>query len=283
MVDIKYTQNLYTNEDKLKSVVHSLSLRDIDTVLDIGAGKGVITKELIKYCKNVIAYELDPNYFSILEKEFKDIPTVILKNENFLSSTLPSKEYKVFANIPFSLTSDIINKITSRESNLVEAYLFIQKESAQRFIGKPINTQISSILSSLFSFSILDEFKREDFNPIPNIDIVLLKIVKKEYPEKEFNLYRDFITYVFNQRNSHVLDTLKNLFTYEQLKHVRKYLNEKEYIKPSDIPSEYFLDIFQYFKNNGNRYQERVKGYYEKHSIQHSKREKVNRTRIGIR
>lgn len=68
MVDIKYTQNLYKNEENLKRIVESSNLHNNDIVIDIGAGKGVITQELAKHCDNVIAYELDPGYFGILEE-----------------------------------------------------------------------------------------------------------------------------------------------------------------------------------------------------------------------
>ena len=125
MVDIKYSQNLYTNGGNLRRIIDAINLNSFDTVIDIGAGKGVITQELVKHCDNVIAYELDPRYFDILEKLFKDNPNVILRKEDFLTSTLPNKKYKVFANIPFSLTSDIINKITDIDSRLVEAFLFV--------------------------------------------------------------------------------------------------------------------------------------------------------------
>ncbi len=280
MVDIKYTQNLYKNEENLKRIVESSNLHNNDIVIDIGAGKGVITQELAKHCDNVIAYELDPGYFGILEELFKDNPNVILKNEDFLTSTLQNKEYKVFANIPFSLTSDIINKITGIDSKLVEANLFVQKESSERYMGIFKNTQIAAILSSTYDLCVTEDFDRRDFNPRPNVDVVLLRITKKNNPEIEFKLYRDFITYIFNQMNGNVLDTLKKLFTFNQLKYIRDQLKRNGYNVPSDIPSEYYLDIFQYFKTNGMDYRKRVDGYYTKHINQHLGREKINRTRI---
>ncbi len=280
MINIKYTQNFYTNQKNLKRIIESINLHSCDTVIDIGAGEGVITKELVKHCDNVIAYELDPKYFDILEKNFKDNHTVVLRNEDFLTSTLPNKEYKVFANIPFSLTSDIINKITETDSKLVEAYLFVQKESAERYTGIYKNTQISTILSSSYNLIVTKNFDRRDFNPIPNVDIVLLRITKKNNPEKEFELYRDFITYVFNQINSSVLETFKKLFTFNQLKYIKENLKKNGYNIPSDIPSQYYLEIFKYFKANGVNYRKRVDGYYTKHINKHLGREKINRTRI---
>ena len=280
MVDIKYSQNLYTNEGNLRRIIDAINLNSFDTVIDIGAGKGVITQELVKHCDNVIAYELDPRYFDILEKLFKDNPNVILRKEDFLTSTLPNKKYKVFANIPFSLTSDIINKITDIDSRLVEAFLFVQKESSERYMGIFNNTQIATILSSTYDLCVIENFDRRDFNPIPNVDVVLLRITKKDNPETEVKLYRDFVTYIFNQMNGNVLDTLKKLFTFNQLKYIKKQLKRNDYNIPSDIPSEYYLEIFQHFKTNGLDYRKRVEGYYTKHINQHLGREKINRTRI---
>ncbi|HOV29701.1 MAG TPA: rRNA adenine dimethyltransferase family protein [Candidatus Dojkabacteria bacterium] len=280
MVDIKYTQNLYINKEKLREIIASINLFPSDIVIDIGAGTGAITKELVKHCNNVIAYELDLRYFNRLEGLFKDNHNVTLKNEDFLTSTLPNKEYKVFANIPFSLTSDIINKITDIDSKLVEANLFVQKESSDRYTGMYKNTQIATILSSIYDLCVTEDFDRKDFNPIPNVDIVLLRITKKDNPETEFELYRDFITYIFNQMNSNVLDTLKKLFTFNQLRYIRNQLKRNGYIVPSDISSEYYLEIFQYFKTNGLDYRKRVDGYYVKHIDQHQDRKKINRTRI---
>lgn len=280
MVDIKYTQNLYINEENLRRIIDAINLNSFDNVIDIGAGRGVITKELVKHCDNVIAYELDPKCSGILEELLKDNPNVVLKNENFLISTLPNKEYKIFANIPFSLTSDIVNKITDISSKLVEAYLFVQKESSERYLGILKNTQIATILSSTYDLCVMEDFDRRDFNPIPNVDVVLLRITKKDNPEIEFKLYRDFVTYIFNQMNGNVLDTLKKLFTSNQLKHIRAKLERNSYNVPSDIPSEYYLEIFQYFKTNGMDYRKRVDGYYTKHINQHIGREKVNRTRV---
>lgn len=280
MVGIKYSQNSYKNNEVLSELVKSANFSSEDIILDIGAGNGIITGELIKYTGKVIAYELDTALYDKLKKNFPSLSNTEIRNEDFLTTELPIENFKIFANIPFALTTDIINKITQTDSLLVEAYLFVQKESAERFIGVLKNTQISAILSSKFSLSIVEVFDRYDFEPIPNIDIVLLKISKKENPEKEFDLYRDFITYIFNQTNSSVIKTFKKLFTFNQLKHIKKYLNHNGYVKPSDIPSEYYLELFQYFKENGGNSKKRILNYYEKSLLQHSKREVIHRTRV---
>lgn len=279
MVDIKYTQNFYNNTSKISKLVSSIEIKENDIVLDVGAGKGILTNELGKYSKNVIAYELDSEYYEILKHTFHDRKNILLVNEDFTQVHLPKKPFKVFANIPFSLTADIVNKITSDESQLSEAYLFVQKESGDRFVGKPRNTQIATILSYRFNIEIIDSFQRGDFKPIPNVDIVLLKIVRKKNIDSEYLLFKDFVTYIFNQMEKDVFDTLKKLFTFNQLKYIKEELKKANYTVPSDLPKEYFFKIFQYFKTNGLDYRNKVIGYFRMHVFQHSKREKINRTR----
>ena len=280
MVDIKYSQNFYKNKDTLSRVIQSINISKKDIVLDIGAGSGNITKELAKYSDNVIAYELDSNLFNTLKENLEEFPNVKFRNEDFLITELPRKKFKVFSNIPFSVTSDIINKITNIKSNLDQAFLFVQKESANRYMGKPLNTQISTILSFKYSFSIIETFRKEDFKPVPNVDIVLLKVEKKDIQIKDYVLYRDFVTYVFNQRNSNVLNTFRKLFTFNQLKHIKMFLDKSGYTRPSHIPSDYYIEIFKHFKTNGRNYTTKVNHYYEKHLKQHIGREKRSRTSV---
>lgn len=279
MVDIRYSQNFYKNANHLKEMIKNASFSPNDIVLDIGAGNGVIAQELSKYTDNVTAFELDSRYFRELTENLSSLPIKFL-NDDFLLTKLPTKDFKIFSNIPFALTSEIINKITAIDSSLVEAYLFVQQEAADRFLGTPFNTQIATILGSRYTFSIVEELDRYDFNPVPSVDVVLLRIVKKRNPEIEFELYRDFVSYIFNQTNKLVIDTLKKIFTEKQMKYIKKYLFENGYDTPSEIPLGYYLEVFQYFKMNGDDYKKKVRGYYQRYTEQHSKREKVNRTRI---
>jgi 23S rRNA (adenine-N6)-dimethyltransferase len=197
-----------------------------------------------------------------------------------LSASLPKKDFKVFSNIPFSLTSDIVKKITDVNYNLKEAFLFVQKESAERFLGKPKNTQIATILSFMYETRIIMEFSKEDFKPVPKVEIVLLNFKRRNFKREDYRLYKDFITYIFNQRNICLLETFKNLFTYKQLGYIKRDLIRNKYLKPTDIQPEYYIKIFQNFKFNGDKYISRIDDYHFEHLNQHLGRQKVNRTRI---
>lgn len=265
MLDIKYSQNRYKNEEELENIISGINLSNQDTVLDIGAGSGGISKILSKYCKEVIAYELDKEIYERLKESLEEYTNVKVLNKDFLISGLPKKPFKIFSNIPFFDTSEIIRKITKSGSKLEEAYLFVQKEAGERYTGIPVNTQIACILNGRYTVDIFKELYREDFKPVPDIDIVILRIIKKDISILDFNLYRDFITYVFNQMNPNVLDTLKKVFTFKQVGYIKKYLKEKNWNIPSDISKEYYLEIFNEFVKNDERYISKVRGYYQRH------------------
>lgn len=278
MLDIKYSQNFYTNSKKLHQILENISFSKDDLILDIGAGNGFLTKELAKYSETVIAYELDSKYFQILKRELDQ--KIDIRNEDFLKAKLPQKSFKVFSNIPFTLTSAVISKLTNYDSFLEEAYLFVQKEAGDRYVGDMINTQIATVLNFKYEVSVVERFDSRDFSPVPNVEIVLLKIKKREGDIFDFNLFRDFVTYIFNQTNARVENTFEKIFTEKQMVYISKELKRNGYVKPSDIDKGYYIEIFKYFKMNGPKYLERVNGFYGKYSSKHFKREKVFRTRI---
>ena len=96
------SQNFLTNRRLIMQLIKKSGIGSHDTVLEIGAGKGHITKELSSSCKMVIAYEIDKNLYENLKPQLEE--NVRLFHMDFLKCALPKQPYKVFSNIPFSKT-----------------------------------------------------------------------------------------------------------------------------------------------------------------------------------
>ena len=199
------SHNFINNSKIVNKLVLDSRISKNDLVLEIGPGKGSITRELIRVAGKVIAVELDEYFFNILKKEFNGLESITLINNNFFSFTTPSRSYKVFSNIPFSITSEIVKKLTA-DKNFQEGYLIMQKEAAQKFIGKPIDTKNSMqsvLLKPWFDISVFWKFSAWDFTPKPNVEIVMLKIVRRELPllsYKQRNVYRDYVYVSYNRQ-----------------------------------------------------------------------------------
>lgn len=282
---IAYSQNFLKDRLLVASLLGKSSITKEDTVYEIGAGQGIITKELAQKAKKVIAFEIDQNLFNGLSQRFQDDKNVELRLGNFVSYTLPNYPYKVFSNIPFNITSTIIKKLTQAENPPSDTYLFIQEEASKKFIGKPYdikNSQTAILLKPWFELGIFYEFKRNDFFPIPSVDTVLLRIKRIDEPLIESGkkaLYQDFVVYTFNQFKPNILDGLASIFGKEALFSLSKQLGFSPKSKPSELDFKHWLGLFDYFSDKLTSKQGLVEGSLARLTEQQSKLEKINRTR----
>lgn len=191
------SQNYLTSSKIINRLISRTSLNKSDFVIEIGSGKGHITSALIKHCRLVTSVELDKQLYLRLKDKYSCVNNLTLINQDFLDFRLPESEaYKVFSNIPFCITTDIVRKLTENKNPPEEAWLIMEKGAAKRFIGKPNETLRSLLLKPLFEMDITYYFSREDFHPKPSVDCVMLHLKKKAQPEisiKHFRSYKQFI------------------------------------------------------------------------------------------
>jgi 23S rRNA (adenine-N6)-dimethyltransferase len=198
------SQNFLRDPELVDKLIRNTSIGKNDTVLEIGPGRGIITTRLLKFSKKVIAIELDKNLLLRLREKLRPVNNLELIHSDFLTFELPSSPYKVFANIPFFITADVIRKLTESD-NFREGYLVVQKEAAQKFSGMPYdnkNQMMSILLKPWFDISIIHNFSRTDFYPISNVDSTMIRIIRLKNPvidQKYKTLYRNFVLYKFNK------------------------------------------------------------------------------------
>lgn len=250
-----YSQNFLRDPELVKKLIRESSIGENDTVLEIGPGRGIITKELVKTADKVVAVEVDQNLYFLLKVKFKDAHNLELYQGNILDFKLPIFQYKVFANIPFSTTADIVRKLIE-DTLFQEGYLVVQKEAARKFIGMPYdrkNQMISVLIKPWFDVSVFYEFKIDDFYPKPSVDILMIRISKLNrpiIPISQKAVYRDFILYTYNRQRIAKLNFDK------------------------------ILRLFRSFVNNTNNYEKRIVKNKAKIILAQQKNlDKIHRTR----
>src|SRR5690349_3074204 len=155
-------QNFLRSSEMVRSLLEISSIEPRDTVYEIGPGHGIITAELAQIAHKVIAIEKDPGLARQLCERFQDIDHVKIIARDFLRYHIDDREYKIFANIPYNITADVVRKILYAPLTPSEAYLIIQKEAAEKFSGKPTETQFSVLAKPLFDIQIVRELRRTD-------------------------------------------------------------------------------------------------------------------------
>jgi 23S rRNA (adenine-N6)-dimethyltransferase len=244
-------QNFLRSPGLVRSLVKASSISATDTIYEIGPGHGMITAQLARLADRVIAIEVDPLLAGKLQERFLHAPNVQIVEGDFLRYRIRDQEYKIFANIPYNITSEIVRKILYLAPCPSEAYLIMQKEAAEKFAGVPRETQFSVLAKPLYSLQIARVLTRTDFYPVPRVESVLLRIQKRCPPlmrEKDMSLYRSFVHYGFGRWRRSLKLAFKPLFTYNQWKRLSRDLCISLKATPSELSIEQWLGLFGRFK-----------------------------------
>jgi 16S rRNA A1518/A1519 N6-dimethyltransferase RsmA/KsgA/DIM1 with predicted DNA glycosylase/AP lyase activity len=248
---IVLAQNFLRSSKLVRLLLDTSSIASSDIVYEIGPGRGIMTAQLARNARKVIAIEKDLILAQQLWTRFQDVDNVEIMADDFLMYHIPRKEYKIFANIPYNITAEIVRKILYMPPVPREAYLIMQKEAAQKFSGAPSENQFSILAKPLFELQIIRELRRTDFEPAPHVDSVLLRIKKRPWPlvqKEDISLYRSFIHYGFGRWKHSLKLIFKPIFTYPQWKHVARDLCFPLDATPSQLTFEQWLRLFECFR-----------------------------------
>ncbi len=264
-----YSQNFLHSSKLVIDLINKSKLTAEDHVLEIGPGKGIITEELAKRCRKITAIEYDKTLYQTVKNKFLDREIIEIIQQDFLKYDLTSiNNYKVFANIPFHITSAIVRKLTASSNPPRVAYLIMQREAAWKYAGSPYyHESLSSLLlKPYFDLALIHQFQKTDFIPVPRVNIVMLQLKKKKglWPErKQSSLYQDFIAYVFRQSNQGLKNKCKNIFSYQQLKSLSRNYGFNLRANPTDLSFDQWYQLFQFFDNTLTEKKQRlVQGAY---------------------
>ncbi|HLO14141.1 MAG TPA: 23S ribosomal RNA methyltransferase Erm [Anaerolineales bacterium] len=244
-------QNCLRSAKLVRSLLDKSSIESSDIAYEIGPGRGIITAELAQIARKVIAIEKDPILVRRLRTRFRDVSNIQIIADDFLYYHIPAREYKIFANIPYNITACIVHKILYTPPVPSEAYLIMQKEAAEKFSGCPWETQFSVLAKPLFDIQMIRELRRTDFEPVPNVDSVLLHIKKRESAlirKEDAFLYRRFVRYGFGTWKHSLKSIFRPVFTYPQWKHLSKDLHFACDATPTKLTFEQWLGLFECFK-----------------------------------
>lgn len=192
---ISASQNFLTSARTIRRLLAHSDLKSGDLVYEIGPGKGHITRELLKTGALVRAVELDPKLCARLKETFAGEPGLSLRQGDFLAAPLPKTEsYKVFSNIPFSRTTDILRKLTQSPNPPTAAWLIVEAGAAKRFCSQKSKSALT--LRPFFDVTTACLIDRQEFHPAPSVDCALLCLRRKENPDlplADRALYREFL------------------------------------------------------------------------------------------
>lgn len=187
-------QHWLHNREVLSQIADAAKLTDTDTVLEIGPGLGTLTSELLRRANKVVAVEFDEALADKLPAQFPGKNLEVIQSDilHFDLSQLPAG-YKVVANVPYYITSKIVQLLMTAKNKPATTVLLVQKEVAERLAAGPGDMSILAISAQSFAEVALGiTVPAEYFTPPPKVDsaVVILKTrpepIFKDIPEKDF-------------------------------------------------------------------------------------------------
>ncbi len=240
-------------------MIKAAELADKDTVLEIGPGKGALTKELLRSGAKVVAVEKDKELLPLLKEKFAseihkgqltlmdaDIKDII-KDRSFLARL---DDYKLVANIPYYITGELLRMFLSGQVKPKLVVFLVQKEVAQRVVS-----QKESILSLSVKFygepELVAGVSSRCFIPEPKVDSAILKIkLKNSLPYLDYEtLFFKVLHAAFSSKRKKLLNNLHGICPKGKLAVFLKGQNIKDTVRAEELNLNEFLKLVSFIKS----------------------------------
>jgi 16S rRNA (adenine1518-N6/adenine1519-N6)-dimethyltransferase len=209
-------QHFLTGTWAAKKLVESAGITANDIVLEIGPGKGALTREILKTGARVVAVEKDPALVERLREELpRERLTIIdadIRGTNPEMIGLKAGEYILAANIPYYITGEIIRQFLSADAQPKTMALLVQKEVAERILARDKKESILSISVKAYGEpSIAAKVSRGNFSPPPSVDsaiLVVRDISKKFFSEIDEEAFFKIVRAGFSSKRKFLVGNL---------------------------------------------------------------------------
>ncbi|MEW6100911.1 MAG: 16S rRNA (adenine(1518)-N(6)/adenine(1519)-N(6))-dimethyltransferase RsmA [Candidatus Omnitrophota bacterium] len=245
-------QNFLFDKNVQRKIIEACGLGPGDIVLEIGSGRGELTEHLIMAADKVFAVELDKDLCQLLSRRFAKQGNFKIINQDILKLDFSKYfkdlkgEIKIIGNIPYYISSPIIEHLARFREKISVIFLTLQKEFAERLSASPGSKRygaFSCFVQYYFEPEILFNIKKTSFHPSPKVDSAFVKLQVRPSPlviTRDEKLLFRIIRNAFGQRRKTLRNSLKDVISCSSLE--RFFLQQK--ISPNTRPEELSLQDF---------------------------------------
>ena len=206
-------QHFLTRPSVLERIAEIACPEQAETVIEIGPGRGALTTHLLSRANRVVAIEIDPVLVHYLQSKFRDEPRLTLVANDVLKADLAQwGAVTVVGNLPYYITSPIIEKTLALGAQLKRAVFLVQKEVAQRLTAVPGTRDYGflSVQTQLLSTpELVLSVPAAAFRPPPKVDSAVVQLTpKSEFPALDHKAFLEFVSRCFRQKRKKIRNNL---------------------------------------------------------------------------
>ncbi|MDU5086308.1 MAG: 16S rRNA (adenine(1518)-N(6)/adenine(1519)-N(6))-dimethyltransferase RsmA [Anaerococcus vaginalis] len=247
-------QNFLVDKNFVDKII-DLSEVSGENILEIGPGIGTISQEMAKTCKKLVVIEIDKTLIPILNDNLGEFSNVEIINADILKTDLKKiakekfdgEDFKVVSNLPYYITTPIIEKLFEEDLSCKDMTIMVQKEVADRMKADEKSKDYSSLSVFIKYYAeITGQFKvpKSVFMPQPKIDSQVLKLNLRLYDKNvNTNTLFNVVRAGFNKRRKTILNSLSSVIEKENLKEILGKLDLKENLRAENLSLDDFIKI----------------------------------------
>lgn len=223
-------QNFILDESLISALLDAAEVGPDDCVLEIGPGAGVMTALLADRCANVLSVEIDEKLKPVLAAVLEGKENAQIIFQDAMRADLPGltreafgeRPFRVVANLPYYITSDIVERLITTNLPITDICIMVQKEAAARILSQPGAKNWCALSAAIAYFgapALLLDVPRTVFEPRPHVDSAFLRIrIHTEMPVQAMNdrMMRRVIAAAFLMRRKKLANNLKAAFALSQ-------------------------------------------------------------------
>ncbi len=252
-----YGQNFLINPKTIETIANKCNIKEDTLVIEIGPGLGALTQKLLELSKQVIAIEIDKKMVEVLNENFKDCSNLKIINEDFMKVDLNElisnyKEYKeviIVSNLPYYITSDILEKIIALKHPLItKMIVMMQKEVGKKLLKKEdkIESFLKVLIDNYCNVNTVMYVSKNDFEPRPKVDSIVLEFNINKDSYKLDYYFLEIIKECLKNRRKTLINTLP--FDKEKILKTLNELKIKETIRIEELTIKELLEIVERMK-----------------------------------
>ncbi len=248
-------QNFLKSKSALKTIIETGQITPEDTIIEIGPGKGALTEHILQSGATLIAIEKDDELFAYLSDKYQEyistkkltlIHSDILDlDDSFFK--LPTKNYKLIANIPYNITGQIIRKFLTATHKPTDMVLLVQKEVSDRIVARDGKESLLSLSVKLYGTpKYIKKVPARDFSPAPKVDSAILHIKDIQKPNltpQEETIFFDVLHAGFAHKRKMLAGNLSLKFPKEKVLALFSDLSLSEKVRAEDLTLSQWVDI----------------------------------------
>lgn len=243
----RFGQNFLIDENIAREIVETLSITKDDVVLEIGPGLGALTEQLGKYENSIVAVDIDPMMINILKEDFSGLENVTFQQADFLAIDIPSSITKIIGNLPYYITSPIIEKVFLEGSDVSIFVAMVQREVAERLLaGKDCKDYgpLNILIKLMAETKILTHVHKECFYPIPRVESSVLVFKMKSVNNLDKKNFYNFLCKLFTYRRKTLVNNLLGSFEREKIASALQKLNLSGSIRPENLDLDTIMRLY---------------------------------------